>query len=68
MSNRPTGQQGGSQGSTAGGTSNGIVTETPDETGDVVPFRGLGWLEYQEARRRLREYNARRRARRGGGR
>jgi hypothetical protein len=39
---------------------------SPDE--NVVPFRSLGWLEYQEARRQLREYNAKRRARRGGGR
>jgi hypothetical protein len=39
---------------------------SPDE--NVVLFRGLGWLEYQEARRQLREYNAKRRARRGGGR
>jgi hypothetical protein len=37
---------------------------SPDE--NVVPFRSLGWLEYQQARRQLREYNAKRRARRGG--
>jgi hypothetical protein len=40
--------------------------QTSDKDADVLQLRGPGWAEYQEARQRLHEENARRRARRGG--
>jgi hypothetical protein len=67
MSNRPTGEQGGTRRTTATATNvEAIVDETADKDADVLALRGRGYAEYQEARRQLRERNARARARRGG--